>query len=142
MLDAQNTPLPGGYAAGEVACVSVHGANRLGTNSLVDLVVFGKRGGIAMAEFCNQVDHAPLPENPDAAVRAELDHLLANPTGMSSAALRSAMRDIMMRNVGVFRTEQLMNEALRRRDGRACESVGFLQGRAGCAGGRSRPKDR
>ena len=112
LLDAQNTPLPGGYAAGEVACVSVHGANRLGTNSLVDLVVFGKRGGIAMAEFCNQVDHAPLPENPDAAVRAELDHLLSNPTGMSSAALRSAMRDIMMRNVGVFRTEQLMNEAL------------------------------
>ena len=47
-----NAVLPGFYAAGEVACVSVHGANRLGTNSLLDLVVFGRRGGIAMAEFC------------------------------------------------------------------------------------------
>jgi succinate dehydrogenase / fumarate reductase flavoprotein subunit len=112
LVDAQNSVLPGGYAAGEVACVSVHGANRLGTNSLVDLVVFGKRGGVAMAEYCNQVDHAPLPDKPEAALQAELDRLQANPTGISAASLRGSMRDIMMRNVGVFRTEQLMNEAL------------------------------
>ena len=56
--------LPGMYAAGEVACVSVHGANRLGTNSLVDLIVFGRRGGKAMAEFAKQADLLPLPQRP------------------------------------------------------------------------------
>jgi succinate dehydrogenase / fumarate reductase flavoprotein subunit len=112
ILDAQNTVLPGAYAAGEVACVSVHGANRLGTNSLVDLVVFGKRGGVAMAQFCNEVDHVPLPDNPEGAVRAELDALLARSSGQSAATIRRSMQDIMMRNVGVFRTRELLSEAL------------------------------
>jgi succinate dehydrogenase / fumarate reductase flavoprotein subunit len=112
ILDAQNTVLPGAYAAGEVACVSVHGANRLGTNSLVDLVVFGKRGGVAMAQFCNEVDHVPLPDNPAGAVRAELDALLARLSGQSAATIRRSMQDVMMRNVGVFRTKELLSEAL------------------------------
>jgi succinate dehydrogenase / fumarate reductase flavoprotein subunit len=112
LVDAANTPLPGGYAAGEVACVSVHGANRLGTNSLVDLVVFGKRGGVAMAEYCNQVDHPPLPENPEAEVQAEIERLLANTQGVPAAKLRKAMQEVMMMNVGVFRTDQLLSEAL------------------------------
>lgn len=59
--DERNTPVPGLYAAGECACVSVHGANRLGTNSLVDLVVFGRRAGRHMAEYCQQADFAPPP---------------------------------------------------------------------------------
>ncbi len=109
---ADNRVLPGAYAAGEVACVSVHGANRLGTNSLVDLVVFGKRGGLAMAQYCNEVDLPPLPENPEAAVRAELDALLARSSGQSAARIRRSMQEIMMRNVGVFRTEALLTEAL------------------------------
>lgn len=112
LVDAANTPLPGGFAAGEVACVSVHGANRLGTNSLVDLVVFGKRGGIAMAEYCNQVDLPPLPENPEADARAELAKLMSNTQGIPAAKLRKAMQEVMMMNVGVFRTEQLLSEAL------------------------------
>jgi succinate dehydrogenase / fumarate reductase flavoprotein subunit len=112
LVDAQNNVLPGGYAAGEVACVSVHGANRLGTNSLVDLVVFGKRGGVAMAEYCNQVDHPPLPENPEAEVQAEIERLLANTQGVPAAKLRKAMQEVMMMNVGVFRTDQLLSEAL------------------------------
>ncbi|HSN75542.1 MAG TPA: FAD-dependent oxidoreductase [Anaerolineae bacterium] len=112
LADAANTPLPGAFAAGEVACVSVHGANRLGTNSLVDLVVFGKRGGIAMAEYCNQVDHPPLPENPAAEVQAEIDRLLANTQGVPAAKLRKSMQAVMMMNVGVFRTDQLLSEAL------------------------------
>ncbi|HRI55876.1 MAG TPA: FAD-dependent oxidoreductase [Anaerolineae bacterium] len=112
LVDAANTPLPGGFAAGEVACVSVHGANRLGTNSLVDLVVFGKRGGIAMAEYCNQVELPPLPENPEAHVQAELAQLMANPQGIPAAKLRKAMQEVMMMNVGVFRTDQLLSEAL------------------------------
>jgi succinate dehydrogenase / fumarate reductase flavoprotein subunit len=112
LVDAANTPLPGAYAAGEVACVSVHGANRLGTNSLVDLVVFGKRGGIAMAEYCNQVELPPLPENPEAGVQAELAGLMANTQGIPAAKLRKAMQEVMMMNVSVFRTDQLLNEAL------------------------------
>ncbi len=112
VLDPTNTVLPGGYAAGEVACVSVHGANRLGTNSLVDLVVFGKRGGIAMAEYCKAVEHAPLPENPDSAVQAELTGLMANTQGIPAAKLRKSMQEVMMMNVGVFRTDQLLSEAL------------------------------
>jgi succinate dehydrogenase / fumarate reductase flavoprotein subunit len=112
LVDAANTPLPGAYAAGEVACVSVHGANRLGTNSLVDLVVFGKRGGVAMAEYCNQVDLPRLPEQPEAGVQAEIARLLANTQGIPAAKLRKAMQEVMMMNVGVFRTDQLLSEAL------------------------------
>jgi succinate dehydrogenase / fumarate reductase flavoprotein subunit len=112
LVDAANTPLPGAYAAGEVACVSVHGANRLGTNSLVDLVVFGKRGGMAMAEYCNQVDLPPLPESPEVVVQDEIDRLMANTNGVPAAKLRKAMQEVMMMNVGVFRTDQLLSEAL------------------------------
>ncbi len=61
LLDAQKTVLPGLYAAGEVACVSVHGGNRLGTNSLTDLVVFGKLSGKHMADFCESAELLPLP---------------------------------------------------------------------------------
>lgn len=114
LANVDNTPLPGAFAAGEVACVSVHGANRLGTNSLVDLVVFGKRGGIALGEYCKEVDFAPLPENPEAGVQADLAKLLANTQGIPAAKLRKAMQEVMMRNVGVFRTEQLLSEALER----------------------------
>ncbi|MER2600146.1 MAG: FAD-dependent oxidoreductase [Caldilineales bacterium] len=114
LLDEKNTVLPGGYAAGEVACVSVHGANRLGTNSLVDLVVFGKRGGIAMAEYCNSVELPPLPENALAEVQGMVARLLANTEGIPAAKLRKAMQEVMMMNVGVFRTEALLTEALER----------------------------
>ncbi len=66
VLDANWTVLPGMYAAGETACVSVHGANRLGTNSLVDLVVFGRRGGMKIAEYVKGANLIPLPANPAA----------------------------------------------------------------------------
>ncbi|HEY5572104.1 MAG TPA: FAD-dependent oxidoreductase, partial [Anaerolineales bacterium] len=61
VIDENNSVMPGLYAAGEVACVSVHGANRLGTNSLVDLVVFGKHSGLRAADFANQASFQPLP---------------------------------------------------------------------------------
>ncbi|MCB0235150.1 MAG: FAD-binding protein, partial [Anaerolineae bacterium] len=114
LVDAQGTILPGAYAAGEVACVSVHGANRLGTNSLVDLVVFGKRGGMAMMDFCNQVDLPALPDDPEGDVQAMLEFLLEGDSGTSAANIRKAMQEIMMRNVGVFRTEELLTTALER----------------------------
>src|SRR5204862_7035599 len=69
VIDPQWTPLPAFYAAGEVACVSVHGANRLGTNSLVDLIVFGRRAGKHMAKFIAENSHAPLPPDPEDFVR-------------------------------------------------------------------------
>ena len=75
MIDAAGTPLAGLYAAGEAACVSVHGANRLGTNSLTDLIVFGRRAGKHMAAFCQGADFAPLPANPTGEVEAELERI-------------------------------------------------------------------
>ncbi len=65
VVGEDETPVPGLYAAGECACVSVHGANRLGTNSLLDIVVFGRRGGVHAAAFCDEADLPELPERPE-----------------------------------------------------------------------------
>ena len=100
------------FAAGECACVSVHGANRLGTNSLVDLVVFGRRGGKAMAEFCRTAKFAPLPANPEAEAVAELERIRTNTGQEKAATLRNEMQTIMMDNVSVFRDEPLLRAAL------------------------------
>ena len=112
VIDEKNTPMPGFYAAGECACVSVHGANRLGTNSLVDLVVFGRRAGQAMAEYAKQADFIPLPDDPAGPVRAEIERILNNRGGESPARIRAAMQQEMMDNVSVFRTEEGMQHAL------------------------------
>jgi succinate dehydrogenase / fumarate reductase flavoprotein subunit len=96
--------LRGLYAAGECACVSVHGANRLGTNSLVDILVYGRRSGRAAAEDVRKFDLAPLPADPDANVRAQIDGLM-NSTGKESPAkIRSEMQEMMTAQCGVFRT--------------------------------------
>jgi succinate dehydrogenase / fumarate reductase, flavoprotein subunit len=114
ILDGNNTVLPGLYAAGEVACVSVHGANRLGTNSLLDLVVFGRRGGLAMEEFCRTADLPPLPKNPTERVEAQFAALLeggGGSKGESAARIREEMQDTMQDNVGIFREAEGMEEA-------------------------------
>ena len=104
IIDEKGTALPGLYAAGECACVSVHGANRLGTNSLVDILVFGRRSGRAASQHVRQVDFAPLPASPEATVRTEIDRLL-NSTGKESVAqIRREMQELMTAQVGVFRT--------------------------------------
>src|SRR5690242_4265588 len=77
VLQDNDTVIPGLYAAGEVACVSVHGSNRLGTNSLLDINVFGKRAGIAAAEYSKTADFVELPEDPEAMTRGILDGLLS-----------------------------------------------------------------
>ena len=110
--DAQGNFVTGLYSAGECACVSVHGANRLGTNSLVDLVVFGRRGGKALAEFCQGASFAPLPVGPEAEAVAELEHIRTAQGKERAAVLRSEMQQVMMDNVGVFRTGRLMQVAL------------------------------
>lgn len=112
IIDEENTVLPGLYAAGECACVSVHGANRLGTNSLVDLVVFGRRGGIAMAEYAKTADLPPLPEGQVKAIEAELERIRSANGETQVATLREAMQTTMSRYVSVFRTEEGMEKAV------------------------------
>jgi succinate dehydrogenase flavoprotein subunit len=104
VVDEQNTPLHGFYAAGECACVSVHGANRLGTNSLVDILVFGRRGGRHVASFIKQNDWAPLPANPEDRARALVDGLRKSSGKERAADIRDELQDQMMEKAGVFRT--------------------------------------
>lgn len=112
VIDSQNTVLPGLYAAGECACVSVHGANRLGTNSLVDLVVFGKYAGIKAAEYANGVDFQPLPEDPTDFTRQQIDALRQGDGREKAAQIGRELRHLMFDKVGVFRTEEGLREAV------------------------------
>jgi succinate dehydrogenase / fumarate reductase flavoprotein subunit len=112
VVDAKNSVLPGLYAAGECACVSVHGANRLGTNSLIDLIVFGRRGGQAMVEHCQKVDFAELPKDAAEETKAGLDKLRHASGQTRVAELRSRMQKTMSDFVGVFREEKGMQQAV------------------------------
>lgn len=109
-IDEKNTVTPGLYAAGECACVSVHGGNRLGTNSLVDLVVFGRRAGKHIEQFVKQNDHHPLPKEPEFRAQAEVAALLEGDGDESGADIRNELQDVMMRDAGVFRTGALLTE--------------------------------
>ena len=112
VIDEHNTVMPGFYAAGEVACVSVHGANRLGTNSLLDIIIFGKYSGLQAAEYANGVDFQELPADADNFACQQLDAIL-NSTGNENAAdIANEMKSVMFDHVGVFRTEDGMAQAL------------------------------
>jgi succinate dehydrogenase / fumarate reductase flavoprotein subunit len=110
VVDAANTVLPGLYAAGECACVSVHGANRLGTNSLLDIVVFGRRAGIAAAGHARGLRHVDLPDDPAGDVRRSLEALLDHPEGERAAAIRADLQAAMDDNAGVYRTETTLKQ--------------------------------
>jgi succinate dehydrogenase / fumarate reductase flavoprotein subunit len=112
LLDDKDTPLPGFYAAGECACVSVHGANRLGTNSLVDLMVFGRRAGRDMARYLRENDFVPLPDQPECEACDEVERLLSSQGGESVATIRQELQKTMMDDVGVFRVEEQMAAGL------------------------------
>ena len=112
VIDAQWTPLPGFYAAGEVACVSVHGANRLGTNSLVDLIVFGRRAGKHIAKFIAENDYTPLPPEPEAFACEQVDRLYSSTGGESAARVRNELQSEMMEHVFVERTDEGLRHAL------------------------------
>lgn len=99
------------YAAGECACVSVHGANRLGTNSLMDLIVFGRRAGSAMAEFCQRADFPALPPQPEAEVVAELERIRGGRGKERAGPIRAELQRTMTDRVGVQRQEEGLREA-------------------------------
>ena len=110
---ANNTDVvPGLYAAGEAACVSVHGANRLGTNSLLDINVFGRRAGIASAEYASGADFVDLPEDPAGDVIAMLEHIRSSDGGERVATLRRELQETMDFNAQVYRTEATLKQAL------------------------------
>jgi len=113
--DEKNTPVPGLFAAGECACVSVHGANRLGTNSLVDLLVFGRRAGRQMARYCGGVERPRPIADAVEPVRAQLEAIRGRQAGGESVAvIRRELADAMMDNVGVYRDGKLLTEARKR----------------------------
>jgi succinate dehydrogenase / fumarate reductase flavoprotein subunit len=103
LADGSGTLIPGLYAAGECACVSVHGANRLGTNSLVDLVVFGRRAGQDIARYVQEVDFNSVGADPTGPVRALVDDLTNGRQGPHGGAIREEMKDVMMEKVGIYR---------------------------------------
>ncbi len=111
--DRENDAVEGFFACGECACVSVHGANRLGTNSLLDLVVFGRRAGIAMAEEIRDGKTlSRLPEDAEQTARTMLDEILARTEGEPAVVLRTMLQETMMKNVSVFRNDETLSEAL------------------------------
>jgi succinate dehydrogenase / fumarate reductase flavoprotein subunit len=112
VADGEGTLYEGLYAAGECACVSVHGANRLGTNSLVDLIVFGRRAGRHLTDYIKQVEMPPLGKDAAGPAQENLARLRDGKKGPPAEGIRSALRDIMMMNVGIYRREGGMAEAV------------------------------
>jgi succinate dehydrogenase / fumarate reductase flavoprotein subunit len=112
VLDEKNTVLPGLYAAGEVACVSVHGANRLGTNSLLDLVVFGKHAGLHAAKFAKDASFQPLPADPIAFARAQFESILHADGKENAFDISTEMKKVMFDEMGIFRSGKGMQHAL------------------------------
>ncbi len=112
VIDDKNTPLPGLYAAGECACVSVHGGNRLGTNSLLDLVVFGKHAGLKAAEYANQSEFETLPNEAELSTKTQLE-TLKNGSGKENVfKLSNELKKVMFADVGIYRNEKDMQAAL------------------------------
>jgi succinate dehydrogenase / fumarate reductase, flavoprotein subunit len=122
---ADEQVVPGLYAAGECACVSVHGANRLGTNSLLDIVVFGRRGGRDMARYAGEADLPDPGDRPEADAAGELQRLLGSTGGDNIADIRDELQEQMFDLAGVVRVEEGLRKmqdllgGLRERYGRA-----------------------
>jgi len=110
--DQNGTLVRGLYAVGECACVSVHGANRLGCNSLIDLVVFGKRVGISASQFVEAIYVSPLPPELENYVENVINGLLESKGNQRVSNIRDAMQRTMTGKCSVFRERDGMNEAL------------------------------
>ena len=112
LRNAAGDVVPGLFAAGECACVSVHGANRLGTNSLLDIVVFGRRGGIAMAEYAATTKLPDVPDDVHSEVETRLAGLMEGGGPEQSANIRARLQEVMMDKASVVRTDESLGEAL------------------------------
>lgn len=112
VVDEKESVMPGLYAAGETACVSVHGANRLGTNSLLDIVVFGKQAGKRAADFAQSVDYPTFPADAKETTEAEIIRMKQATGKENGADIGREMKELMNQQVGVFRTEGGMAEAV------------------------------
>jgi succinate dehydrogenase / fumarate reductase flavoprotein subunit len=112
MTDIEDNPLPGLYAAGECACVSVHGANRLGCNALLELLVFGRRTGIEMNKYVRSVDLSNIPADSDKEIINKIKNLMDNGGKEKPGEIQAQMQEVMMERVSVFRTRDGLLEAL------------------------------
>ncbi|MEW6405114.1 MAG: FAD-dependent oxidoreductase [Chloroflexota bacterium] len=112
IIDDKNTAFPGLYAAGECACVSVHGANRLGTNSLLDLVVFGKHAGLRAAEYAKNAEFEKLPNDAEAGARFQFEALRKGSGRENAFDIATEMKKVMFDLVGIYRSESGMKEAI------------------------------
>lgn len=112
LKDRQNTIVEGLYAAGECACVSVHGANRLGTNSLLDLVVFGRRAGQHIGEYVKDVDEVEVTETAAEEAKAWIERITDGAEGPHGGHISDEMQTVMMEKVGIYRNAQNMQGAV------------------------------
>ncbi len=112
IVDDQNTPFPGLYAAGECACVSVHGANRLGCNALLDTLVFGRRSGMEISRFIAKTDLLEPTVNFTANIEKKIADLMASDGQEKVGAIAAEMQEMMMDKVSVFRTADGLKAAL------------------------------
>jgi succinate dehydrogenase / fumarate reductase, flavoprotein subunit len=110
--DVHNAVVNGLYAVGECSCVSVHGANRLGTNSLLDLLVFGRAAGNHIVEFAKTTSHKPLPANAADFTLERLNRLEEATSGEYAQDVANDIRTTMQAHASVFRTQALMDEGV------------------------------
>jgi succinate dehydrogenase / fumarate reductase flavoprotein subunit len=110
--DGEGTIVEGLYAAGECACVSVHGANRLGTNSLLDLVVFGRRAGRHIGEYVKEVEIPQVSEDVAEMAGGWIKQLTDGQTGPHGGHIMEEMQTVMMEKVGIYRNGQDMQTAV------------------------------
>jgi succinate dehydrogenase / fumarate reductase flavoprotein subunit len=112
LADGKGIPVHGLYAAGECACISIHGTNRLGTNSLIDLIVFGRRAGIEMAAFIRSRSDEPIPEGAEEELKARVKSLIRSEGKESVYLLRERMKDTMTDSCSVFRDKKGLERGL------------------------------
>ncbi len=112
LKDQEDRPLVGFFAAGECSCVSVHGANRLGTNSLLEAVVFGRRTGRTLRDRVKDLEPTRIAEGDMVDAVAEVDRFMTGHGDQKVGAIRADLRDLMMEKCGVFRSQALLDEAL------------------------------
>ncbi|MDL1956330.1 MAG: FAD-binding protein [Candidatus Desulfofervidus auxilii] len=112
LADGKKEAMPGLFAAGECACISIHGANRLGTNSTMECAVFGHRAGKKMASLVKKTNYLPLPKEQISLALEEINHLFVQPPKISIAELRQQLQVSMMQNCGILRDQSRLKKQL------------------------------